>query len=159
MRFTPGRWVVLCTASGGGVWHVAMGMLAPFHVLASTAVPAPREPASELTLTMTDTGFEFPEVVTPGERWVRIENHGARWHECDILRLEPGRSLADYLRWREEDHQMTAAPARPVGGSSDFGPGVVQWSLVDLRPGHHWIVCDMPGDSMHRREFEVRGAR
>lgn len=159
MRFTPGRWIVLCTASGGGVWHVAMGMLASFEVVADASAPEVSEPRTNLTLVMTDETFEFPDSLPPGERWVRIENHGARWHECDILRLAPGQGLEDYVRWREQDHQMTEAPAAPVGGCSDFGPGVRQWSLVDFQPGRHLLVCDMPGDSTHWREFVVGSAR
>ena len=155
MNLTPGRWAVLCTASGGGTWHVQLGMIAPLEVEPVARGDEPSEPPADLTLVMTDSTFEFPDTLAPGIHWVRIENRGTRWHECDILRLAPGKTIADDRHWRTVDHQLTPAPSTPVGGCSDFGPGVVQWSLVTFEAGHHLMVCDMPGDEKHVRKFEV----
>ncbi len=158
MRFEPGRWLAMCSANGGGAWHVRLGMVDGFVVAArATASDAP--PPDDGTLVMRDGSFEFPDSLTPGVRWVRIENHGQRWHEVDVLRLEPGKDKSSYERWRTVEHQMLPGPCTPIGGAADFGPGVVQWSRMDLRPGRHMMVCDMPGDSAEVRYFEVTGAR
>lgn len=157
MTFTPGRWVALCTASGGGVWHVAAGMCKGFVVTAQPPGRAAIPPMHDLELIMNDTGFVFPNTVRPGTRWVRIENRGRRWHECDILRFVPGKGFADDRAWRPVEHLGTPAPGRPVGGTADFIPGDVQWSRVRFEPGVHELVCEMPGDSTHHRTFWVGG--
>jgi hypothetical protein len=150
LSFTPGRWVALCTSSGGGTWHVAAGMLAAFTVV---------EPHADLTLVMNDSAFELPGTLEAGRRWVRVENRGLKWHECDILRLEPGRTVDDYRAWRRVEHLGTPPVAVPVGGVADFIPGVVNWTLADFRPGRHLLICDMPGDSLHYRYVEVVAAK
>jgi hypothetical protein len=158
VRFNPGRWVALCTSSGGGFWHVAAGMLDSFVVVPGGRQRSVDEPTSDLTLVMRDDGFSFPDTVKPGRRWIRIEDRGARWHECDILRIEPGKTIADYRAWRHVEHLGSPPPAVPVGGCGDFIPGTVQWSLTDFRPGRYLFVCDMPGDSAHWREVAVAEA-
>lgn len=158
VRFTPGRWVAMCTASGGGAWHATIGMCTGFTVAAAPGASEATEPRTDLVLAMRDDGFGFPDSLAPGRYCVRIENHGRRWHECDVLRLEPGRSHADDRRWRDS-LQAGPAPSRPVGGTADFPPGDVQWSFMDLRPGRYVLTCDMPGDSAHWQEFRVGPVR
>lgn len=159
LSFTPGRWIALCTASGGGMWHVAAGMLAPFVVVADPAAAPASPPASDVTLVMNDSTFVVPDTLVAGTRWLRVENRGRRWHECDILRLEPGTGFADYVAWRRTEHLGRPRVATPVGGVADFGPGVVIWTRTEFRPGPHLFVCDMPGDSAHHRIVEVVAAR
>ncbi len=159
LRLSPGRWVALCTASGGGTWHAAAGMARGFAVVERPGRAAVTEPADALPLILRDDGFEFPDTLVAGPRWVRVENHGVRWHECDILRLEPGRTAADYRAWRARERPDLPRVATPVGGVADYVAGETVWSLADFRPGRHLLVCDMPGDSLHHRTFEVIAAR
>lgn len=158
VHLEPGRYVAMCTSSGGGTWHVAAGMLAGFTVVARPG-PAAAEPRADLSLVMTDSTFEMPDTLTAGKRWVRVENRSRKWEECDILRLEPGATVESYRAWRKVEHLGTPRVATPVGGVADCVPGVVQWTLADLRPGRHLLVCDMPGDSTHFRYVEVVPAK
>lgn len=158
LRFEPGRYVALCTSSGGGTWHAAAGMVTGFTVVARAGA-ATREPQAAFTLVMNDSTFVLPDTLPAGRHWVRVENASRKWEECDILRLEPGRSVHEYRAWRRDEHLGLPRVATPVGGVADCRPGIVQWTLADLRPGRHVLVGEMPGDTAHYRYVEVVDAK
>lgn len=155
MRLTPGRWAAICFASGGGVWHPKLGMVTPFEVTARPGPDPAVEPKADLVLDMRDDGFGFPDTLVEGRRCVRIENTGRDFHEADFIRLDPGRTYADYVAWRKDSKEVPPGPGVPVGGCSDFGPGGRMWSFVDFRPGQYFVICDMHADSGGVRHFVV----
>jgi hypothetical protein len=90
----PGDYVLACfIPSADGVPHLAKGMLKPLRVTAPAT--AASLPSAASTITMHDFSFTMPTTLPAGRTSHRVVNAGRQWHELVVLRLAPGKTLAD----------------------------------------------------------------
>src|SRR5207253_6376725 len=82
-----------------GVPHVMKGMLRPLLVTPGAAAPAAAEPATDVTIKLTDYDFQLSQPLTAGKHVVRVENTGAQAHEIVIAALSAGKTLQDFIAW------------------------------------------------------------
>ena len=113
MKLIEGHYAVLCLIpSADGVPHMAKGMIAPLEVTAGSGPPA-REVAADITIKLTDYGFDLSSPLTPGNHVIRVENAGPQPHEA---RTGPPRARQD-----GERHQGVGSRRRE--GTSAGEPG------------------------------------
>ena len=71
LKLIEGHYAVLCLIpSADGVPHMAKGMIAPLEVTADSGPPA-REVAADITITLTDYGFDLSSPLTPGNHVIQ----------------------------------------------------------------------------------------
>jgi hypothetical protein len=129
----PGRYAVIC-------WHrdhVLQGMGAEFEVRGASPQGKPTPPAAEMAL----ADFTIPVLAPPaGRQLLHLTNAGPSEHELAILRLQPGKSAADFLAWRAAG-ETGAPPARTIAGTAALRPGSEIWLDVPWEPGRYLLLC------------------
>jgi hypothetical protein len=142
MEMKPGSYVLVCfIPSADGMPHVMKGMTRALTVTEPTRAATP-EPSADLVVKLVDFDFELSQPLTAGRHTIRIENGGAQHHELAIVRLEPGKTPADFTAWGERP--VGPAPGRIFGGVSAIMPGTRAFLEVDLPPGEYALLCFVP---------------
>ena len=136
----PGSYVFVCwIPSLDGVPHVMKGMLHPLLVTPGARAPAAAEPATDLTIKLTDYDFQLSQPLTAGKHVVRVENTGAQAHEIVIAALSAGKTLQDFIAWEaggEKGPLPTGDTTLDVGGHSQFA--------ATFAPGSYLLLCFWP---------------
>lgn len=93
-------------------------------------------------MTLRDYNFTLSAPLTAGRRVIEVRNYGRQPHEIELVRLAPGKSAEDVVRWIEKPEG--AAPGLPLGGVSPLaGSGRSQFT-ADLEPGRYALICFLP---------------
>ena len=168
----PGNYVVVCfiPSPGEQVPHAAKGMIAPLTVTAggptqagAAAAETMADPKPDLHLVMKEYGYQFSQPVTAGKHTIHVMNEGAQDHEAVIVRLQPGKRIADFNQWAMGGMQGPP-PARPVDGIAGMAPKRTAIFTADFTPGTYAIICfvgDKSDGKPHSEhgmttEFEVK---
>lgn len=142
-KLAEGHYAVLCfIPSADGIPHMAKGMIAPLEVTAATG-PAAREVPADLTVTLTDYGFDLPTTITAGSHVIKVKNAGPQPHELVIVKLDPGKSVKDIEAW-ERGGEKGAPPVSPLGGVAPMMADESGQFTVDLAPGDYVLLCFVP---------------
>ncbi|MBW3582205.1 MAG: hypothetical protein KY455_03805 [Euryarchaeota archaeon] len=97
-------------------------------------------PAS--TYTATDFAFDGPGELETGWNEITIKNDGQQLHHIYLFRLDEGKTEADLIAALEaREHPEWA---HHVGGPNTAMPGESVTAWVDLEPGTHVMVCEIP---------------
>ncbi|HYD54759.1 MAG TPA: hypothetical protein VEA99_19150 [Gemmatimonadaceae bacterium] len=116
--------------------------------LASTAASAGlSRSARVVTVRTMDYAFQMPETIPAGATTFRIENAGKELHHVWIVRLEQGRTPADYFKAIEAAMKKQGALptwAIDVGGPNASVPGVNAEGTITLEPGKYLMICHIP---------------
>lgn len=140
---TPGLYAYLCVIpSPDRVAHAAKGMILPFEV-----TPAPETaaglPAPDATIKLVDYDFQLSQPLTPGKRTILVENSGPQLHEVALLKLAPGKTVADFAAW-DAGGMKGPPPAEPIGGVVALDKGASATFTADLTPGEYGLLCFVP---------------
>lgn len=98
----------------------------------------------EITTPGVDYAFQAPAALPSGWTAIRFENHGTVDHELVLLRLRPGRTLADVMEVMQADGDR-ASVVDGFGGVLIADPGEIGWGrlLVHLEAGRTYLlVCN-----------------
>jgi plastocyanin len=165
----PGNYVVVCfiPSPGEPTPHVAKGMIAPLTVTAggvtqAGAVTEP-DPKPDLHLVMKDYAYAFSKPVTAGKHTIHVMNEGAQDHEAVMLKMAPGKRIADFNAWVMSD-MKGPPPATTIDGMAGMATGRTAIFTADFTPGTYAIICfvgdknDGKPHSEHgmMTEFEVK---
>ncbi len=141
-ELTPGAYVMLCfIPSSDGTPHVMKGMSHALTVIPSTG-PVATAPEADVRVTMTDYAWDVQGPMTAGKHVIRLENSAAQDHEMFIVRLNEGKTAADFAKWTE--NQAGPPPATPVGGTAGMPKGVTAYVAVEFTPGEYAMLCFIP---------------
>jgi hypothetical protein len=111
---------------------------------------APRPDAATaptlVTLTATDYAFEAPDTIAAGFTTFQLVNRGDQLHMAQLIKLEGGRTLDDFLAAYNEAFR-TSGP-RPTWATRLGGPGVADPrgrsnATHYLEPGSYAWICHM----------------
>ncbi len=137
----PGSYAMLCLVDiPGGVPHFAKGMIKPFSVGASTGPAAP-PPASDIAIKLADYTFDISKPITAGHHEFSVTNGATQMHEVELLRLSPGKTIADVVKWMAKPDGPP--PASGIGGVAPFTKTTNYFS-ADLTPGDYAFICFVP---------------
>jgi hypothetical protein len=148
LMIEPGAYAVVCLVSAPGhVPHMRRGMITGLTVTPSTP-PAATTRTSDLTLTEVDFAYAFSSPPTAGRHVIEVWNAGKQPHELQLIRLAPGKTLADLERWTRT--LEGAPPGESLGGAAPMAPGQVEYVPVDLTPGDYVAFCLVLDRATHK---------
>jgi hypothetical protein len=160
-QLLPGHYAILCfIPSSDGVHHFAKGMHRDLWVTG----PARRgaEPRADLEIGLVNYAFRLSAPVRVGRQTIKVHNLGPQTHEVELLRLLPGKTLADWDGWVRAGLKGRP-PAVLIGGIVGLAPGRHAYFTAQIEPGRHVLICyvaDSRDGRSHKahgmvREFEV----
>jgi hypothetical protein len=117
---------------------LALGTLV---VLASSAGAQART----VTVTTTDFAFSFPDTMQAGAITFEIVNHGAELHHMQIVRLEQGKTMADFGAAMQVQGPPPAWVTFLGGPQGGVPHGPATNATVTLTPGNYVALCFIPG--------------
>lgn len=144
MVLEPGRYVIACVvASPATHRHAYMkGMIQELAVVSPgrswTRTPLPR---AEVTLRLNEWNYELSGPIFAGRRTIRIDNVGTREHHVAFVRLLPGRTAAEAVRWVESPHGP--APFEVAGGTTGLSPHQSVNVEADFVAGEYLLLCTL----------------
>ncbi|HJW47363.1 MAG TPA: hypothetical protein VJ484_12880 [Lysobacter sp.] len=99
-----------------------------------------------ITLTATDYAFEAPDTIAAGFTTFQLVNNGSQFHMAQLIKLEGGRTLDDFLVAYNEAFRTTGP--RPKWATRLGGPGVADPrgssnATQYLEPGSYAWICLM----------------
>ena len=157
LDLAPGNYVLACfiPSPGGDTPHAAKGMMAPLTVTAPGGVMqagasfAPT-PTPDVHLVLKDYAFAFSKPITAGKHTIHVMNEGPQEHEVIMLKLAPGKHVADFNKWATTGMQGPP-PAMPIAGLSGMAKGRTAIFSDDFTPGTYAITCfvSAPDKKMH----------
>jgi hypothetical protein len=129
----------------------------------SAPASAPASAPVTITVTATDFKLDIPAKIPAGTVTLRLVNHGKEMHQAQLVRLDQGKTLADFQQSMK--HQGPPPGwVKFVGGPNGIAPGQEATSTAMLVPGQYVAVCFIPGpDGVPHamkgmvRPFEVTG--
>lgn len=107
------------------------------------AVSAQRLP-TVVTVVARDYGYELPKSIPAGVTTIRLVNQGKELHHMQIVRLDQGKSAADFFAEMTHEGPLPAW-AVPVGGPNAAEPGATVSETQQLAPGNYAVMCMIPG--------------
>ena len=144
----PGTYALVCRmgADSDPRAHLKKGMLRRLDVTAAGAGSVV-EPATDVTVTILDEGFEFSPPLTAGHRTLRVLNAASENRQFRIQRVLPGRTVEEALNYRRGN----TASGRTIAGAGEVPfdtrgrlsmvpPGQYLITTVNLPPGTYLIA-------------------
>jgi hypothetical protein len=146
----PGHYAVLCgVPTADGKPHFTLGMMKDLTVAPSSRT-APT-PASDVSVTMADYSFGISGPLSSGPHTFRVSNEAKQGHMMLMVRLAPGKTLADWLAWTPKSG--TPEPIEWTGGMGYMSPGGVGYFSARLSPGTYGLICFIPDAKDHKPHF------
>lgn len=149
----PGEYTLVCfVPAPDGKPHMMHGMMKGLTVTqgSSTAVL----PTPDLTVKLTDYAYAVPDTIAAGHHVIRFENDGPQQHEAVFVKLEPGKTAEEFLKWAEK--LQGPPPGAPINGAGPMTVGQSNTVQVDLVPGNYALVCFV-GDSKDQKPHFMHG--
>jgi hypothetical protein len=120
--------------------HAMKGMNRPLTV---TGMDVPVAlPQANTTMTMVDYAFDLSRPLVSGRQVIRVRNTAVQPHEMVLVRLTPGKSVADMAAWAEKP--VGPPPATFLGGVTALSRGHESELTVDLTRGDYALICFLP---------------
>jgi hypothetical protein len=121
-------------------------MLHALSVLLLIGTPPSDPPV--VTVRAHEFTFTAPKAIKSGPTTFRLVNEGKEVHHLTIIRMQPGKTVADYMKAVQTDKHPPGW-ALDVGGTNAVGPGAATQSTLILEPGEYALVCWLaaPGDA------------
>jgi len=151
MKLDPGKYAVVCLipSSKDGKPHEAKGMVKQVEVVRTDA-SVDTAPPSDSTIELSEFTFVMPKDFN-GKGMVDITNVGGQVHEMVLLKLNPGKTLADAKKFLLVP-PGTPPPAGPppfspvpgIGGIVGISPHQHNWLDMNLTPGNYMLICFFP---------------
>jgi hypothetical protein len=133
-----GEYTLVCFVPGpDGKPHMMSGMTRALIVTQGSGTAAAATP--DITMKLVDYDFELSAPLTAGHHVIRIENAGPQMHELVFVKLDPGKTAEDFLKWGEK--LAGPPPGSPINGASPMTTGVSNTVSVDITPGDYALIC------------------
>lgn len=152
----PGSYVWICPVDDEeGNAHFGVGEHRRFVVRATNADDgdAVAEPVASATIRLVDHAFTpDSSLMKAGRHTIRVENTGREPHDMNMMKLAPGRTLADVQRLlnperarRSVDRDEPPPPFHElgsmVGGVAAMAPSMSAYFDAELTPGEYVLFC------------------
>jgi uncharacterized cupredoxin-like copper-binding protein len=140
LMLEPGNYALICFVDIGGPPHFAKGMVRPLRVVpAKTNTPKPR---ADVTASLVDYSFKLSAPIRAGMRTIRVVNAARQHHEVELVQLNPGAALGDFMKWMEK--MEGPPPGKALGGVAGMEPGMSQYFSANFTPGNYALLCFLP---------------
>jgi hypothetical protein len=115
----------------------------PASPAATAAASPPPVPAATITVTAADYKFDLPDSLPAGAVTLKLVNHGKELHQAQVVRLEGGKTPADFEAAMKHEGPPPSW-LKFVGGPNGIAPGQEATSTVPLTPGSYMVICLIP---------------
>lgn len=95
-----------------------------------------------LTVIASDYTFDAPAEIPAGLVAIRLVNKGPSLHHIQLMKLEAGKTVEDFLAALKGEHPPTWAT--PAGGPAPPEVGSTATSIESLEPGNYALICFIP---------------
>jgi len=136
----PGNYALICFVDLGGPPHFAKGMIRSLRVVPSKATAA--APKADATITLVDYNFKLSNPIKAGTRTIRVHNGAQQHHEVELVQLNSGTSLGEFMKWM--DKMEGPPPGKAIGGIAGMEPGMTEYFTADFTPGNYALICFLP---------------
>lgn len=151
----PGSYVWICPVEdNSGTPHFSKGEFKPFVVRAADGVVADRAagPEASMVIRLMDFSFALDSLLPAGQHTIRVENAGVEPHDLVMMKLAPGKTVADIVAGLNPERVRRADQAREppapleslgtlAGGIAAIAPGMESFFEANLSPGEYVLVC------------------
>ena len=151
----PGSYVWICPIEDNeGIPHFAKGEVKPFVVGAADPKVADRgaAPKASAVIRLIDFSFALDTPLTAGRHTIRVENAGVEPHDLVVMKLAPGKTAEDILKWmnperaRRADQAAEPPPsfesmATGAGGIAAIAPEMQSFFETNITPGEYLLLC------------------
>lgn len=127
---------------------------------------AARADGTPVVFTAHDYGFNGPERIPAGVTTVQIVNRGQDLHQIQILKLQQGKTAADFRAAIAAEPDRIPTWVKFVGGPNAIPPGADAVATMPLPEGEYLLICLIPNKqgTPHvalgmQKALSVRGAR
>lgn len=142
---SPGNYALLCVVNvPDGVPHYARGMIRAFTVSATGATGnTAAAPTADVVVTLDDYKFILSKPLAAGTHTFEVRNPDDQPHEIELIRLAPGKTIADMLAWLQKPNGPP--PRQALGGEAIIAPaGGPVYFTAALTPGDYAFLCFVP---------------
>jgi hypothetical protein len=139
----PGRMLVLAGVLAGCKSERPAEKMASAPAAPAAASAALASPAT-VTITATDFKLDLPSQIPAGAVTLHLINHGKELHQAQIIRLEDGKTVADFAKAMQKNGPAPSW-AKWVGGPNGIAPDQEANTSTALTPGHYAVLCVIPG--------------
>ncbi|MGQ0767459.1 MAG: hypothetical protein ACT4OZ_17550 [Gemmatimonadota bacterium] len=98
-------------------------------------------PLTEISVSLSEWGIRLNGPLHAGRRALRVHNVGRFEHSVWLVRLLPGHTLQEAVRYAET--RRGPAPFEAVGGTAKISEGRSINVTVDLLPGEYALICSL----------------
>ena len=153
------RYVVTCfVTSPDGQTHAAKGMGA--YLVTFTSADSGSSPATDATVTLSHDSIGLTgEMTRSGMRNWSIVSSDSGWKDFEIVRLLPGKTVGDAMKWLSQPNAGSPA-AVALGGTAGTPPARPAVVTANLPSGKYLLVLDAFDKSGHatktQRELTLR---
>ncbi len=135
-------YVVLCLIPDReGKPHFQRGMVKTLHVTKPAAAPSAVVPTG-ITVGQMDFGFLVQEQIRRGPTTIKVHNQGTQPHELVLVELEPGSSIADWVK--QVMAESGSPPGKTIGGITGLDQGTHGFFDAEFRSGRYGLICFFP---------------
>lgn len=139
----PGKYLLTCFVSSARdpMPHIMKGMVKEITVTEG----APQKSSlagADITMTLADYSFTTSKDLEAGSHTFRVENNAQQAHEVELVKLAPGKSAQDLMKWLQTEDGPP--PASLLGGVAPLSPGQVNNFSADLGKGDYVLLCFVP---------------
>lgn len=147
----PGTYALLCAIDlPDGVPHMMQGMVRQVTVVPATGSEATL-PEADIVMTLNDYSFDTDKTITAGRHTIRLVNAAAQPHEAVIVRLEPGRTVQEFMEFVMKPEGMP--PGQVLGGVTGIAQGGMNQITLDFEQGDYALICFIPDAGDGRPHF------
>jgi hypothetical protein len=104
--------------------------------------PAADVDPNVLTITARDYAYDAPAEVPAGLTTIRLVNQGPSLHHVQLVKLDDGKTLKDFLEALKGDAFPTSP--RPAGGNAPPEADSTTTLIQTLEPGTYAMICFIP---------------
>lgn len=127
---------------------------------AGSAAAAPAAAPAVVHFTAKDFSFEGPDTIASGMTTLVLHNDGPSLHNLVLMRLEGGKTFADFKAALANMKPTDMPPAWvvPSGGVNPPDPGANTEGTLDIAPGNYAVVCvvDVPDHVPHMMKGMIK---
>lgn len=139
---TAGNYAIVCLVDiPGGVPHFTKGMAKALTVVASSGAAA-AAPKADASITLADYAFQLSGDITAGQHTFEVKNTAMQPHEIEIVKLAPGKTAQDFLKWMGK--MDGPPPGGAVGGVAATSPNMSVYFTATFDKGNYAMLCFLP---------------
>ena len=151
----PGSYVWICPVEDGkGMPHFSKGEFKPFVVSGQVVANKEAAPKADMVIRLVDFSVSVDTPLVPGRHTIRVENAGAEPHDLVMMKLMPGKTIADIQNWlnpeRARRTEQASGPAPSIetlvspgsgGGIAVIAPKMESFIEANITPGEYALFC------------------